>query len=90
MRLRIISSVILGIFLIALMSYILGNTKLDASSLLQDDSSLTVETQFPNANCQKKLSASFPFVTFSCVQQDSVITSLLPEKTKTDLSTEPY
>lgn len=68
MRLRVFGFILLGLSFITLGAYVLSRTKLDLSQVQQDGSSVQVKTSFPNATCQKTLSAKFPFVAFSCDQ----------------------
>ena len=64
-RLRLIPLLSLGaILLLGLGSYLLSNTRLDLATA--PDGSVTVETNFPNADCSKTLQRDFPFVHFEC------------------------
>ena len=54
---------------VSLASYMLSNTRLELSGSGLEDGNLSVETELPNASCQKVLKRQFPFVEFKCTEK---------------------
>ncbi|MCA9837234.1 MAG: hypothetical protein KC422_09965 [Trueperaceae bacterium] len=58
------------ILLIIILAIVLATYLIQASTFTITQKGLGVSTQFPQANCQKRLTAQFPFVDFRCENPD--------------------
>jgi len=68
-RLKLLLVLLALAVIFSLASYMLSNTRLELSGASLEDGSLSVETELPNAKCQKVLKRQFPFVTFKCAEK---------------------
>lgn len=66
LRLKFLLSLLALLLTVSLAVYLLANTRLELKGSGLEDGSLSIETNLPNATCQKVLKPQFPFVTFDC------------------------
>ena len=59
--------------IVALIAFVLANSQVKLSLQSNNETSLKVETSFPNASCSKTLSRDFPFAVISCAETSGLV-----------------